>query len=158
MTKYRDWRSFQESNRGCGWRHKREKLLCTFVKIVFIFSILKNYLLNLNCMINTYILILFHLFCILFYETSASRNINDWTLEGRQHDLYCIHFLTLMVGRADCFHTFSKQLFLHEKRGLEIPSFVTFPNSLWTFRKSKMFGGGFTVIWVVMGTIIPAPH
>ena len=33
--------------------------------------------------------------------------------------------------------TFFRWLFLHEKRGLEVQNFVTFPNSLWTFRKSK---------------------
>ena len=30
----------------------------------------------------------------------------------------------------DCSRTFFKWLFLHEKKGLEVPNFVTFPNSL----------------------------
>ena len=42
-----------------------------------------------------------------------------------------------MVQGAQCACTFFRWLFLHEKRGLEVQNFVTFPNSLWTFRKSK---------------------
>ena len=33
-------------------------------------------------------------------------------------------------GGAESAHTFFKHPFLHEKRGLEVPNFVTFPNSL----------------------------
>ena len=41
------------------------------------------------------------------------------------------------MGGAESARTFFKHPFLHEKRGLEVQNFVTFPNSLWTFRKSK---------------------
>ena len=56
-------------------------------------------------------------------------------------------FLTLMVRGAHCALTFFRPLFLHEKRGLEVQNFLTFPNSLWTFRKSKIFFWFFTVFW-----------
>ena len=32
-------------------------------------------------------------------------------------------------GGVDCAHNFFRRLFLHEKRGLEVPNFLTFPNS-----------------------------
>ena len=35
-----------------------------------------------------------------------------------------------MAGEADSALTFFKKPFLHEKRGLEVPNFMTFPNSL----------------------------
>ena len=41
---------------------------------------------------------------------------------------------------------FFKWIFLHEKRGLEVRNFLTFPNSLETFRKSKK-NCFFTVFW-----------
>ena len=44
-------------------------------------------------------------------------------------------------------HTFFRWLFLLEKRDLEVQNFVTFPNSFWTFRKSKIFFRFFTVFW-----------
>ena len=40
------------------------------------------------------------------------------------------------VGWLCC--TFSRSLFLHEKRGLEVLNLATFPNSVWTFRKQKL--------------------
>ena len=40
-------------------------------------------------------------------------------------------FLTLLGrGGAESARTFFRWQFLHEKRGLEVPDFVTFPNSL----------------------------
>ena len=45
------------------------------------------------------------------------------------------------------FPTFFKRLFLHEKRVLDVPNFLTFPNSLWTFRKSKKIIWFFTMFW-----------
>ena len=45
--------------------------------------------------------------------------------------IYVICFLTLLGrGGAESARTFFKRPFLHEKRGLEVPNFVTFPNSL----------------------------
>ena len=38
-----------------------------------------------------------------------------------------------------CARTFFRRLFHHEKRGLEVRNFLTFPNSLETFRKSNKF-------------------
>ena len=56
--------------------------------------------------------------------------------------------LTLLErgGGAESARTIFKRPFLHEKRVQEVPNFVTFPNPLWTFRKSKktLF---FSVFW-----------
>ena len=46
--------------------------------------------------------------------------------------------LTLLGrGGAESARTFFNRPFLQEKRGLEVPNFVTFPNSLGTFRKAQ---------------------
>ena len=46
--------------------------------------------------------------------------------------------ITLIEGRGvDCACTFCRRLFLQEKRSLVVQTFVTFPNSLWTFGRSK---------------------
>ena len=55
--------------------------------------------------------------------------------------------LTLLGRGAESARTFFRWLFLHEKGGLEVPNFVTFPNSLWTFRKAKKNFWFFTVFW-----------
>ena len=54
-------------------------------------------------------------------------------------DIYIWVVILTLLGRggAESARTFLRWLFLHEKRGLEVQNFVTFPNSLWTFRKSK---------------------
>ena len=52
--------------------------------------------------------------------------------------------LTLLGGGAESARPFFRWLFLHEKGGLEVQNFVTFPNSLWTFRKSKKIFFGFS--------------
>ena len=41
------------------------------------------------------------------------------------------------AGGAESARTFFNRPFLQEKRGLEVPNSVIFPNLLWTFRKSK---------------------
>ena len=51
------------------------------------------------------------------------------------------------MGVAESARPFFRWLFLHEKRGLEVQNFLTFPNSLWTFRKSKIFFWFITVFW-----------
>ena len=52
-------------------------------------------------------------------------------------------WLLILLGQGGgC--TFFKCPFFHEKRGLKVQNFVTFPNSLWTFRKSNKFFFGFS--------------
>ena len=48
-----------------------------------------------------------------------------------------IFFNPIGAGGAESAHTIFKRLFLHEKGVLEFPNFVTFPNSVITFRKYK---------------------
>ena len=50
-----------------------------------------------------------------------------------------LNVLLTLLGRggAESARTLFNRPFLHEKRGLEVPNFVTFPNSLWTLRKAK---------------------
>ena len=40
------------------------------------------------------------------------------------------HFNPIRAGGAESARPFFRWLFLHEKRGLEVQNFVTFPNSL----------------------------
>ena len=51
--------------------------------------------------------------------------------------IFFYFFNPIRVGVAESARPFFKRPFLHEKRGLEVPNFVTFPNSLLNFRKSK---------------------
>ena len=48
------------------------------------------------------------------------------------HPVLCsnLHLNPIRAGGAESARTFFKHPFLHEKRGLEVPNFVTFPNSL----------------------------
>ena len=50
---------------------------------------------------------------------------------------YSLFINPIRAGGAESARTFFRWLFLHEKRGSEVQNFVTFPNSLLTFRKSK---------------------
>ena len=81
---------------------------------------------------------------------------NPWSI-------YVIHRHRHLIQSAFFYaltRTFFRWQFLHEKRGLEVPDFVTFPNSLWTFRKAKKKFGFFTVFWGDLegcGLIQPPP-
>ena len=57
--------------------------------------------------------------------------------------------LTLLIGRVQCACTFFKRQFLHEKKGLEVQNFLTFPDSLLTFRKSNKEFWFFSLFWVI---------
>ena len=48
-----------------------------------------------------------------------------------------------MRGGVESTRTLFRRLFLHAKICFEVSKFVTFPNSLWTFRKSRKFFGVF---------------
>ena len=56
---------------------------------------------------------------------TAYCNIFEWLLDG-MYDL----FNPIRAGGAESARTFFRWQFLHEKRGLEVQNFVTFPNSL----------------------------
>ena len=51
-----------------------------------------------------------------------------------------MHFNPNGGGDVDCTHTFFKQLFLHEKRGLEAQNFFNLPDSFKLTENQKIEG------------------
>ena len=90
-------------------------------------------------------------YCTMFCNISMSFQCTYkvYSINVKCFAKFSLFALTLLGrGRAESAHTLFRWLFLHEKRGLEVQNFVTFPYSLWTFRKSNFFLF-FTVIFGV---------
>ena len=82
----------------------------------------------------------------LFSTTTTTTTTSTATINGHQMDFTCTKArYHKFLQRYFIFwtQTLTWTIFLgpfyHEKRVLEDPNFVTFPNSLWTFRKSNFF-------------------
>ena len=82
--------------------------------------------LNNTNIVLVFMILITKLICLYFRINTFS--INPISLGGSQFDIALD--TNLMVG-VDCARILSKRLFLNKKRGMEVPTFVTFPNSLY---------------------------
>ena len=70
-----------------------------------------------------------------------------FSLRCRIRKILTFIHLTLLGRGAESASSFYRLLFLHEKRGLEVPNFVTFPIYYELLEKQKKIFGFFTVFW-----------
>jgi len=84
--------------------------------------------------------------CIFFSKNQKWQNLNNPFVLGisfkkKSFSLisWTLSSILTLLGQGGGWISphFLQMAILHEKRGLEVQNFVTFPDSLWTFRKSK---------------------